>query len=156
MRRPSASWARSSRGRRNRDARLGFPKTLCVQQPCSNPSKSSEMLGKVSTQKDGYLREFCNLLKPLAKYRTAFTRQRSLVPTQHRPLYKLRGRLLVARDKGSAERPLVGDVSGGAAQGDFGSLRRGIPKAEKNPRPLDVRVRSALPVARRTSESTPF
>jgi 2-keto-3-deoxy-galactonokinase len=32
-----------------------------VQQLCSNPSESPEMLRKESTQKYGYLREFCKL-----------------------------------------------------------------------------------------------
>ena len=57
-----------------------------VQQPCSNPSKSPAILGKVSTKKIGDLREFCKLRKPPANYRAAFTRQRSLVRNQHRPL----------------------------------------------------------------------
>jgi hypothetical protein len=50
-----------------------------VQQPCSNPSKSPEMLGNASTQKHLDLQVFCNLQKPSANYHTAFTRQRSLV-----------------------------------------------------------------------------
>ncbi len=33
-----------------------------------------------------YLQVFCNLQKPLANYRAAFTRRRSLVRSQHRPL----------------------------------------------------------------------
>ena len=61
-----------------------------VQQPCSNPSKSPEMLGKASSQKYLYLQAFCNLQKPPANYHAAFTRQRSLVRTQHRPLRKCR------------------------------------------------------------------
>jgi hypothetical protein len=57
-----------------------------VQQPCSNPSKSPEMPRNALVQKYGYLQEFCTLEKSLANYHTAFTRQRSLVRTQHRPL----------------------------------------------------------------------
>ena len=60
-----------------------------VQQPCSNPSKSPESSGKDSTQKRGYLREFCNLQKAPANHRAAFTRQRSLVRNQHRPLVEV-------------------------------------------------------------------
>jgi hypothetical protein len=32
-----------------------------VQQPCSNPSKSPEMLGNASMHKYGNLQEFCKL-----------------------------------------------------------------------------------------------
>jgi hypothetical protein len=61
-----------------------------VQQPCSNPSKSPELLRKASTQKYGCLQGFYKLQKPSENYRAfAFTRQRSLVRTQHRPLKKL-------------------------------------------------------------------
>jgi hypothetical protein len=56
-----------------------------VQQPCSNPGKSPEMIGNASTQKYGDLQEICKLQNPPANYYTAFTRQRSLVRTQHRP-----------------------------------------------------------------------
>jgi len=41
---------------------------------------------KVSMQKYSYLREFCKLQNAPAIYRTAFTRQGSLVRSQHRPL----------------------------------------------------------------------
>jgi hypothetical protein len=61
-------------------------RTAVVQQPCSNPSKYPEMLGKASTWKYDNLQEFCNLQKSPANFHTAFTRQRSLVRTQHRPL----------------------------------------------------------------------
>jgi hypothetical protein len=57
-----------------------------VQQPCSNPSKTPERLGKASKTKNLYLQVFCRLQKPPAPYRAAFTRQRSLVRSQHRPL----------------------------------------------------------------------
>ena len=57
-----------------------------VQQPCSNPSKSPEMLGNASTQKYRHMQVFCNLQKPQGNYRAAFTRQRALVRSQHRPL----------------------------------------------------------------------
>jgi len=61
---------------------------ISVQQPCSNPSKSPEMLGNASTQKYGDLQAFCTLENLLANYRAAFTRQRSLVRSQHRPFPK--------------------------------------------------------------------
>jgi hypothetical protein len=60
-----------------------------VQQPCSNPSKSPELLRKASTQKYGCLQVFCKFQKSPANYLAAFTRQRSLVRTQHRPLSKI-------------------------------------------------------------------
>jgi hypothetical protein len=62
-----------------------------VQQPCSNPSKSPEMLRKRNAlvQEYGYLQAFCTLKKPLANYCAAFTRQRTLVRSQHRPLGKI-------------------------------------------------------------------
>jgi hypothetical protein len=44
------------------------------------------MLGNVLQAKYGYLQEFCKLQIYVANYRAAFTRQRSLVRTQHRPL----------------------------------------------------------------------
>jgi hypothetical protein len=57
-----------------------------VQQPYNNPGNSPEMLRKASKQKKyGDLQVFCKLKKPSANYRTAFTRQRSLVRSQHRP-----------------------------------------------------------------------
>jgi hypothetical protein len=59
-----------------------------VQQPCINPSKSPEMLRKVPKQKYDDLQVFCKLQNSPANYRAAFTRQRSLVRTQHRPLLK--------------------------------------------------------------------
>jgi hypothetical protein len=55
-----------------------------VQQPCSNPSKHPEMLGNVLQAKYGYLQEFCKLQKYVANYHAGFTRQRSLIRTQHR------------------------------------------------------------------------
>jgi hypothetical protein len=57
-----------------------------VQQPCSNPSECPEILGKPLSQKYRYLQPFWNYRKSLENYRTDFTRQRSLVRTQHRPL----------------------------------------------------------------------
>src|SRR5215211_245360 len=59
---------------------------ISVQQPCSNPSKYPEMPRNALVQEYGYLQGFCTLEKPPANYRAAFTRQRSLVRTQHRPL----------------------------------------------------------------------
>jgi hypothetical protein len=59
---------------------------MLVHQSCSNPSKYPETLRKASWTKCLYLQAFCKLQKPPANYRTAFTRQRSLVRTQHRPL----------------------------------------------------------------------
>src|SRR5215207_4557085 len=60
-----------------------------VQQPCSNPDKSPERLGNASTQKYHYLQVFCNPQKAAEIGHAAFTRQRSLVRTQHRPPYKV-------------------------------------------------------------------
>src|SRR5919205_2024438 len=54
-----------------------------VQQPCSNPSKYPESLGKASSIKYADLQAFCRLRKSSADYRAAFTWQRSLVRTQH-------------------------------------------------------------------------
>jgi hypothetical protein len=42
-----------------------------VQQPCSNPSKSLEMLGNVSAQKYSNLQVFCKLWKPPGRRRLA-------------------------------------------------------------------------------------
>jgi hypothetical protein len=61
---------------------------MSVQQPCSNPSKYPEMPGNVSLQEYGNLQAFCKLQKRPANYHAAFTRQRSLVRTQHCPLKK--------------------------------------------------------------------
>jgi hypothetical protein len=60
-----------------------------VQQPCSNPSKYPETLRKAPYSKYGDLQAFCKLQKSPATYRAAFTRQRSLVRNQHRPLLNL-------------------------------------------------------------------
>jgi hypothetical protein len=42
-----------------------------VQQPCSNPGKSPEMLGKATTHKCGCLQAFCKLRKAPANHRAA-------------------------------------------------------------------------------------
>ena len=60
---------------------------------CSNRAATRVNLLKrrnASTQKYHYLQVFCNLLTPPATYRAAYTRQGSLVRTQHRPLRKER------------------------------------------------------------------
>jgi hypothetical protein len=44
-----------------------------VQQPCSNPSKSPELLEKELMQKYDDLQEFCKLQKSPANYHAAFT-----------------------------------------------------------------------------------
>jgi hypothetical protein len=44
------------------------------------------MLRNALVQEYGYLQGFCTLEKPLANYRAAFTQQRTLVRSQHRPL----------------------------------------------------------------------
>ena len=65
---------------------------LCACKPyrlCSNPSKYPEMSANVFKAKYVYLQVFCKLQKPPANYRAAFTRQRPLVRTQHRPLLKV-------------------------------------------------------------------
>ena len=65
-------------GRRRRQYRIqvagvlavGFTLSLqmrqCVQQPCSNPSKSPETLRKAPMSKYDYLQRFCKRQKPLA------------------------------------------------------------------------------------------
>jgi hypothetical protein len=66
-------------------------RTLCGCKPqhqCSNPSKSPEIPRKVPKQKYDDLQVFCKLQKSPANNRATFTRQRSLVRTQHRPLQK--------------------------------------------------------------------
>jgi hypothetical protein len=62
----------------------------CVQQPCSNPSESPEILGKVLTQKYALLQAFCKHLKASAKYCAAFARRRSGVRIPSAPLFKYR------------------------------------------------------------------
>ena len=57
-----------------------------VQQPCSEPAESPEHLRKTTTQKYSHFQLFCKLQKRPAIHRAAFTRQRSLVRNQHRPL----------------------------------------------------------------------
>jgi hypothetical protein len=42
----------------------------------------------VFAEENCYLQEFCKLQNALANHRTAFTQQRSLVRSQHRPLDK--------------------------------------------------------------------
>src|SRR5215204_3037020 len=78
-------------GASTRAAMYGYLVSLVltsVQQPCSNPSESPETLRKAFTQEYVYFQVFCKLQKPPANYRTAFTRQRSLVRSLHRPLVK--------------------------------------------------------------------
>jgi hypothetical protein len=70
---------------------LIIPDLVLMQEPqhlCSNPSKSPENQSKVFSKENDHLQGFCNLQKSPAIYLTAFTRQRSLVRTQHRPLSK--------------------------------------------------------------------
>jgi hypothetical protein len=75
-----------------------------VQQPCSNPSKSPEMLGNASTQKYCHLQVFCKLQKPLAKYLAAFARRRPGVRIPSAPLWNYAD-LQVKR--GESRRPLL-------------------------------------------------
>jgi len=70
---------------------LIIPDLVLMQEPqhlCSNPSKSPENQSKVFSKENDHLQGFCNLQKSPAIYLTAFTRQRSLVRSQHRPLSK--------------------------------------------------------------------
>jgi hypothetical protein len=67
---------------------VAISKTLYVQQPCSNPSKSPETSGKVSCRKYTRLQLFCKLQKCAAKYRAAFARRRSGVRIPSAPLKK--------------------------------------------------------------------
>ena len=48
-----------------------------VQQPCSNPSISPEMLRNAPTQKYSYLQAFCKPRKGPAKFRAASARRRA-------------------------------------------------------------------------------
>jgi hypothetical protein len=57
-----------------------------VQQPCSNPSKYSDMLGKASKQKYSCLQLFCKLLKDPAKYGGAFARRKPGIRIPSAPL----------------------------------------------------------------------
>jgi len=59
-----------------------------VQQPCSNLSKSAEMLRNASTQNYSCLQRFCKLLKDPAKHRATFARRRSGVRIPSAPLRK--------------------------------------------------------------------
>jgi hypothetical protein len=64
---------------------------LCACKPyrlCSNPSKYPDMSGNVFKAKYLYLQAFCNLQKAPKIGHAAFTRQRTLVRFQHRPLNK--------------------------------------------------------------------
>src|SRR5829696_4154119 len=64
------------------------------EQTCSNRAATRVRLlkywEKSIRQKYVYLQQICNLQKPVANYHTAFTRPRTLVRTQHRPLDKSR------------------------------------------------------------------
>jgi len=53
-----------------------FWKVTLVQQPCSNLSKSREILGNVSVPKCSYLQAFYKPWKSPAKFRAAFPRRR--------------------------------------------------------------------------------
>jgi hypothetical protein len=68
-------------------------RTLCVCKPyrlCSNRAATRVNLLKCQEMREGkesaHLQAFCKLQKSLANYRAAFTRQRTLVRSQHRPL----------------------------------------------------------------------
>ena len=67
---------------------VGLLTSVIVQQPCSSPSKSPENQSKPFPQEYPYLQAFCKPQKPPANHRTAFTRQRSLLRSRHRPLSK--------------------------------------------------------------------
>jgi hypothetical protein len=72
----------------DKDRRSPATTSVNVQQPCSNPSKTPEMLRKAQGKESVHLQAFCKLQKSPANYHTAVTRQRSLVRSQHRPLRK--------------------------------------------------------------------
>ena len=57
-----------------------------VQQPCSNPSKSSETLRKAPTQKCVNFQQFCKLWKPVENYLGALAWRRSGVQVPSGPL----------------------------------------------------------------------
>src|SRR5215208_374998 len=58
-----------------------------VQQPCSNPSKSPEMLGKASSQKYLYLQAFCKVQKAPEISDAALAWRRSGVQVPSGPLF---------------------------------------------------------------------
>ena len=57
-----------------------------VQQPCSNPGKSIEMLGKVLSSECCHLQAFCTHLKTPANLRAALAWRRSRVRVSSGPL----------------------------------------------------------------------
>src|SRR5215213_4929053 len=61
---------------------------LTMQQSCSNPSKSPELLGKASKQKYNCLQVFCKTRNDLAKHHAAFARRRAGVRLPSGPLLK--------------------------------------------------------------------
>ena len=61
---------------------------VAVQQPCSNPSKSPEKLGKAPMSEYDDLQEFCKLQKSAANYRAALAWRRSGVRVPSGPLSK--------------------------------------------------------------------
>jgi hypothetical protein len=70
-----------------RDSHAPFASfALTVQQPCSNLSKSPEMLGNTPTQKCGDFQQFCKLWKPLEDYLAALAWRRSGVRVPSGPL----------------------------------------------------------------------
>ena len=76
-----------------------FPKH--VQQPCSNPSKSPEMLRKVLSSECCHLQAFCTHLKIPANLRAALAWRRSRVRVSSGPLqktYRFAGKTSRARD----------------------------------------------------------
>ena len=81
-------------------------RSLPVQQRCSNPSKSSEILGKASFKKHAHLQVFCNHQKASANYLTAFARRRAGVRIPSAPPLDT----CVLRDKprNKDERPVAG------------------------------------------------
>ena len=121
-----------------------------VQQPCSNPGKSPEMLRKATKHKSGYLREFCKFQKAPANRRTAFTRQRSLVRNQHRPLRSMLQReVRFNHPAASRDRRLVG-CYGEAKRLLFRSVtasKSRIPERRRNPHCATIGVvRGFLPL----------
>jgi hypothetical protein len=91
-----------------------------VQQPCSNPSKSPEILRKVPMSKYVYLQEFCKLQKLLANYLAAFARRRAWVRIPSAPLLNFlqtTKKLIILVSSKVSCRPRMADARGSSPLG---------------------------------------
>jgi hypothetical protein len=84
--------------------------SVTVTYLCSNPSKSPDRSRNASSPTYFYLQVFCKLQQASVKRRTAFTRKRTLVRSQHRPLLKVsfcRQNANARREVGTHTRPFL-------------------------------------------------